>query len=309
MRVRVRGQHLQRRMKPSPWLQSCRRSNKHTRADPPQNCAEKSAPVSWWVLISTQSVWCAPIITGASSKSEWNLFCGQSPACPSLVQYRAIQILVSDRRQDRAQCLRYDLKKVVCDPVLDLPEKKENQDTRQKIRNAKSCNPHSSSVRVGFCWTDFFADFSFWAARLFRGFCRWIFSPHFCGKKCPEKSSRKIPGKILQHLYDKNPRHISAEGPGQHLPFSKLWWNQEGSGDRILRSYLKKRVPRWRFGSDVFDFLVCLKRGSWVCRRRCLTTGRNSEVLEPLEPTFVLLSPRSPSVLFTRLQGFCARGR
>ena len=43
------------------------------------------------------------------------------------------------------------------------------------------------------------------------------FSPHFCGKKCPEKSSRKIPGEILQNLYNKNPRHISAEGPGQHL--------------------------------------------------------------------------------------------
>ena len=36
-----------------------------------------------------------------------------------------------------------------------------------------------------------------------------IFSPDFfssfCGKKCPEKSSRKIPGKILQNLYNKNP--------------------------------------------------------------------------------------------------------
>ena len=39
----------------------------------------------------------------------------------------------------------------------------------------------------------------------------------FVGKKCPEKSSRKIPGKILQNLYDKNPRHISAEGPGQDV--------------------------------------------------------------------------------------------
>ena len=35
--------------------------------------------------------------------------------------------------------------------------------------------------------------------------------------KCPEKSSGKIPGKILQNLYNKNPRHISAEGPGQTL--------------------------------------------------------------------------------------------
>ena len=48
-------------------------------------------------------------------------------------------------------------------------------------------------------------DFYFRAAGFFRGFSRRIFSPHFCGKKCPEKSSRKIPGKILQNLYYKNP--------------------------------------------------------------------------------------------------------
>ena len=50
----------------------------------------------------------------------------------------------------------------------------------------------------------------------FFGFSRRSFSPHFCGKKWPEKSSRKIPGKILQNLYNKNPRHISAERPGQN---------------------------------------------------------------------------------------------
>ena len=37
----------------------------------------------------------------------------------------------------------------------------------------------------------------------------------FAGEKCPEKSSRKIPGKILQHLYSKDPRHISREGPAK----------------------------------------------------------------------------------------------
>ena len=31
----------------------------------------------------------------------------------------------------------------------------------------------------------------------------------------PRKSSRKFPGKLPQNLYNKNPRHISAEGPGQ----------------------------------------------------------------------------------------------
>ena len=60
-------------------------------------------------------------------------------------------------------------------------------------------------VRAGFRQNGFFADFYFWAAGFFRGFSRRIFSPHFCGKKCPEKSSRKIPGKILQNLYNKNP--------------------------------------------------------------------------------------------------------
>ena len=77
-------------------------------------------------------------------------------------------------------------------------------------------------VRVGFWQNGFFADFYFWAAGFFRGYSRRICSPHFCGKKCPEKSSRKIPGKILQNLYNKNPRHISAEGPAQHVDSHRM---------------------------------------------------------------------------------------
>ena len=84
--------------------------------------------------------------------------------------------------------------------------------------------PDYSSIRVGFWQNGFFADFYFWAAGFFRGFSRRIFSPHFCGKKRPEKSSRKIPGKILQNLYNKNPRHISAKGPAQHLICVRLSW-------------------------------------------------------------------------------------
>ena len=63
----------------------------------------------------------------------------------------------------------------------------------------------TEKLRAGFRQNGFFADFYFWAAGFFRGFCRRSFSPHFCAKKCPEKSSRKIPGKILQNLYNKNP--------------------------------------------------------------------------------------------------------
>ena len=71
------------------------------------------------------------------------------------------------------------------------------------------------NVSPGILQNGFFADFYFWAAGFFRGFSRRIFSPHFCGKKCPEKSSRKIPGKILQNLYNKILQHISADCPGQ----------------------------------------------------------------------------------------------
>ena len=60
-----------------------------------------------------------------------------------------------------------------------------------------------------------FSRFLFLSRRIFSRIFSPDFSPHFCGKKCPEKSSRKIPGKILQNLYNKNPRHISAEGAGQ----------------------------------------------------------------------------------------------
>ena len=76
---------------------------------------------------------------------------------------------------------------------------------------------HNGIVRVGPWQNGFFADFYFWVAGFFCGFSRRIFPLIFVGKKCPEKSSRKIPGKILQNLHNKNPRHISADGPGQVL--------------------------------------------------------------------------------------------
>ena len=89
------------------------------------------------------------------------------------------------------------------------------------------------------------------AERIFRGFLclgrrvsSRIFSPdffshHFCGEKCPEKSSRKIPGKSLQNLYNKNPRHISAEGPGQII-----MWIRRKIGRIIGRNCLRIIVLR-----------------------------------------------------------------
>ena len=79
-------------------------------------------------------------------------------------------------------------------------------------------------LRAGSWQNGFFEDFYFWDAGFFRtfvaGFCLLI----FVGKKCPEKSSRKIPGKILQKFYNRNPRHISAEGPGQEINLQRGPW-------------------------------------------------------------------------------------
>ena len=64
-----------------------------------------------------------------------------------------------------------------------------------------------SLQRLCLARTDFSRIFLFHPPDFLRGFCRQIFAPHFCEKKRLEKSSRKIPGKILQNLYNKNPRH------------------------------------------------------------------------------------------------------
>ena len=53
-----------------------------------------------------------------------------------------------------------------------------------------------------------FAAFSFWAGGLFADFLPDLFS--FLWEKWPENFSKKIPDKILQNLYYKNPRRISA---------------------------------------------------------------------------------------------------
>ena len=60
--------------------------------------------------------------------------------------------------------------------------------------------------RVGFWQNGFFRGFLFLGRRIFsRIFSPDFFSSFLWGKKCPEKSSRKIPAKILQNLYNKNP--------------------------------------------------------------------------------------------------------
>ena len=66
----------------------------------------------------------------------------------------------------------------------------------------------------------------------------FFFSSFFVWEKCPEKSSRKIPGKILQILHNKNPRHISVEGPGQDIFFSRKAPDKFNFSRHVMRAIL-----------------------------------------------------------------------
>ena len=73
-----------------------------------------------------------------------------------------------------------------------------------------------------------------------------MFSPHFCGKKCPEKTSRKIPRKILQNLYSKNPPTHFCRLPRARNPAERT-----GFG-------LRNRSSKSQIASD-FEFHYTLK--------------------------------------------------
>ena len=80
-----------------------------------------------------------------------------------------------------------------------------------------------SKFRVSFCQNGYFRRFPFLSRRIFSRILSPDLFSSFSWEKCPEKSSKKIPGKILQNLYNKNPRHISAEGPGQQNSAPGKW--------------------------------------------------------------------------------------
>ena len=65
--------------------------------------------------------------------------------------------------------------------------------------------------------TDFSRIFIFEPLDFFSRILSPDYFSSFSWGKVPRKSSKKIPSKILQNLYDKNPRQLSAEGPGQKL--------------------------------------------------------------------------------------------
>ena len=74
--------------------------------------------------------------------------------------------------------------------------------------------------------TDFSRIFIFGPPDFFADFLRDFFLV-FVAKKSAQKNPRF--SKNLQNLYSKNPRHISAEGPGQELSHESAHGNAHGS--------------------------------------------------------------------------------
>ena len=90
-----------------------------------------------------------------------------------------------------------------------------------------NCNRHFQRLGGGSWQNGVFVDFLFLSLRFFADFVA-DFSPHLCRKKCPQKSSRKTPSKILQNLY-KIPGTFLQSGQPQNVgpspPHSKFLLN------------------------------------------------------------------------------------
>ena len=80
-----------------------------------------------------------------------------------------------------------------------------------------------------------------------------LFSPHFCGKKCPEKSSRKIPEKILQNLYDKNPPTHFCRLAGANGRCTAVLFRQ------VVGVGVSEMLPNVAYGNLVWSFLLTVE--------------------------------------------------
>ena len=108
------------------------------------------------------------------------------------------------------------------------------------------------NLRVGFWQNGFFRGFLFLGRRIF--FCSRILSPNFFSSFLWEKVPRKIlqenprqnGAKTIQNLYNKNPRHMSAEGPGQQIacqiPLQRIKKNSPTSFCRRAGRVILKRI-------------------------------------------------------------------
>ena len=108
----------------------------------------------------------------------------------------------------------------------------------------------ASDLRVGFRQNGFFADFYFWAAGIFGGFCRRIlFSFLWKNFKVPKKSSRKSPAKSSKIYTTKIPdtflqrAQANRLGPASRGTFAELLLLAMGCGE-VSHKAEDKNSPR-----------------------------------------------------------------
>ena len=128
-------------------------------------------------------------------------------------------------------------------------------------------------LRVGFWQNGFFADFYFWAAGFVRGFCRRIFSPHFCGGKSAQKNPPgKSPAKSSRIYTTKIPdTFLLCRGPDQktlsfhRVPRQSRDWADLAASVRACQSSRESvvrriRRPKLDFGQSIlFSALYSLE--------------------------------------------------
>ena len=177
---------------------------------------------------------------------------------------------------------------VLCSPLRGHQNTTENT-VRPKIADSRNgrlpalsgvlrfrvCFGACQFVRVGFWQNRFFADFYFWAAGSFLGFCRRIFlSSFFVGRVRIEKSSRKIPVQILQN-YTKSLTHF-CRGGGPKFPPPPYQGCRNGRfGKRCFFPLPKTRG----FGENRRKFGYCIRpiKTRDVAPRKSTKSTKNDE--------------------------------
>ena len=120
---------------------------------------------------------------------------------------------------------------------------------------------------------DFSRNFIFGPPDFCADFVAGFYFSHFCGKKCPEESSRKILGKILQNVHNKNPRHISAEGLGE-LSLEIQGWNSASTFTKISSRFSPVST------NNLCKGLCVVLRGMMLVRSRAAKVPRHIGIIK-----------------------------
>ena len=119
---------------------------------------------------------------------------------------------------------------------------------------SKSAWSFIANIRGGSWQNGFFADFYF-EPDFFRGFCRRIVSPHFCGGKSAQKNP---PGKS-----DKTPRHILQRGRAKIFSGVPVVWE--------FRAKIFSGVPVvWEFKYGTLKLNRITDFHKYPCESTCL---------------------------------------